>query len=92
MAAGELYRSKEEAQRLALAGLGIKQSLHQDRLAFDLILKQRIGDGWRLLDAGHPAWAELGRWWMARRAVNAWGGDFRSRDMGHFSSSRGGRR
>lgn len=102
MAAGETWRSPERAARNARAGVGISNSLHIDRLAFDLLLKDQAPGTttWRILHGHHEAWRELGRVWKSLNGLNRWGasrtvfpeGDFTSRhDPGHFSSTRGGR-
>lgn len=101
MAAGETWRSPEEARRLAALGRGITTSLHIDRLAFDLVLKAKDRGGqWRILHGEHEAWRELGIFWKSLDDdAHRWGGsqrvfpegDFdRLNDAGHFSSTRGG--
>ena len=73
---GEAHRSNEEAQRLALAGKGIPNSVHRLRLAIDLML---FKDG-KYLTATED-YREIGQWWKAMGG--AWGGDFK--DGNHFS-------
>ena len=75
---GEAWRSREEAARLAKAGLGIVNSLHCDRLAIDLNL---FKDGVYLTDSA--AYAPLGAWWESQGG--AWGGRFVRPDGNHFS-------
>ena len=85
---GEAWRSPEEAERLAKRGVGIKRSLHQDRLAIDLNL---FKDGVYL--SSTEAHRPLGEWWEAQshgEIVCAWGGRFN--DGNHYSVSHGGRR
>ena len=83
---GELWRSPEEAARLAKAGAGIKNSLHTLRLAIDLNL---FKDGRYLSssDSHRP----LGEWWEAQSTddvVCTWGGRFG--DGNHYSVTHGG--
>jgi len=85
---GETYRSKEEAARLAAAGLGIKGSLHCSRLAIDLNL---FRDGKYLTDT--ESYQPLGEWWEAQSRQDVeccWGGRFK--DAGHFSIAHGGKK
>jgi len=82
---GEAMRSKEEAERLAKAGLGIRNSLHCLRLAIDLNL---FKDGKYLTRS--EDYAELGAWWEKRGG--AWGGNFTKSDGNHFSLEHGGRK
>ena len=65
--------------------IGIKNSLHCDGLALDLVLFRD----------GKPLWAtkryrELGEYWEALHELCAWGGRFD--DGGHFSIMHKGRR
>lgn len=99
-ACGNCWRSPEEAKRLALEGKGIADSLHIDRLAFDLILKAQDEHGrWLPLHGQHEAWRELGIFWKSLSDLHRWGGsryvfpegDFaKTNDAGHFSSTRRG--
>ena len=85
---GEAWRSPEEAERLAAAGKGIRNSLHCQRLAIDLNL---FKDGVWLKNT--PAYERLGVWWELQSTDDlrwAWGGRFG--DGNHFSLSHGGRR
>lgn len=89
---GETYRSKEEAARLAKAGLGIKESLHTVRLAVDLNL---FIDG--EYQTNSAAYEPLGVWWESHSRpsegiVCAWGGRFSRPDGNHFSFEHEGRR
>lgn len=87
---GETYRSKEEAERLSKLGLGIKSSLHTQRLAIDLNL---FRDG-RYLTTSDD-YAPLGLWWEALSTedyVCAWGGRFARPDGNHFSIAHGNRK
>jgi hypothetical protein len=87
---GETYRSPEEADRLAKAGKGIRQSLHTKRLAVDLNL---FIDG--KYQTSSEAYLPLGEWWEQQSTPEvtcAWGGFFSSPDGNHFSVSHEGRR
>lgn len=81
---GETYRSPEEAARLAKAGLGIKNSLHTQRLAIDLNLF-RNGT---YLSSGESH-RSLGEWWEKQYPLCRWGGRFN--DANHYSLEHGGR-
>ena len=61
MSFGEAYRSKEEAARLAGLGLGIKTSLHTQRLAIDFNL---FRDGQYLITT--EEYRPLGEYWKAQ--------------------------
>ena len=80
---GEVYRSPEEAERLAKAGKGIARSLHCDKLAIDINL---FKDG-KYLSSGKKH-KELGEWWEAQGG--AWGGRFG--DPNHYSLEWKGRK
>ncbi len=90
----EWMRSPEEALRLSQTivngkPLGIRNSLHCDRLAIDLIIDIKNLDGtWRLATA--PEYEEVGIWWEKTFQNVAWGG--RWSDSDHFSWPFGGRR
>lgn len=81
---GEAYRSPEEAARLAKLGVGIRRSLHCDRLAIDLNL---FKDGKYLQQT--EQYRALGEWWEARHELCRWGGRFN--DGNHFSLEHEGR-
>jgi len=80
---GEAFRSKEEAERLAAAGKGIKDSLHCRRLAIDLNLFK----GGLYLTRTED-YRPLGEFWESRGGT--WGGRFK--DGNHFSIEYGGRK
>ena len=87
---GECYRSPEEAERLAKAGLGIKSSLHTQRLAIDLNL---FKDGKFLTKT--EDYQFLGEYWESLSGDTiecCWGGRFKKRDGNHFSVAYGGRK
>lgn len=85
---GEAWRSKEEAARLAKAGLGIANSLHTQRLAIDLNLFKN-GE-WLKTSAAHRP---LGEYWELQSGSDyqcCWGGRFG--DGGHYSIAHGGKK
>ena len=86
---GELYRSPEEAARLAKAGKGIAKSLHTSRLAIDLNL---FKDGKYL--SSTESHRPLGEWWeslgAAHGVTTAWGGSWG--DGNHYSLAHEGRK
>lgn len=85
---GEAWRSPEESARLAIAGKGIKGSLHTSRLAIDLNLF-RAGK-YLTSDAAHEP---LGEWWEQQSTDTyacAWGGRFG--DGNHYSIAHAGRK
>lgn len=86
---GEAWRSPEEAKRLAKAGLGIIGSLHEQRLAIDLLLFKA---GIYLTES--TDYEPLGQWWEAQSGDGircAWGGRFTRADGNHFSFAHGGK-
>ena len=86
---GEALRTPEQAALNAKKGTGSRNSLHQDRLAIDLLLDNP--DGTWYTDTEH--YRTLGEWWKQQHPAAAWGGDFRTRpDGNHFSLSYEGRR
>jgi len=85
LAAGELYRTPEQAALNAHNGIGIRSSLHTLRLAADLML---FKDGVYLRD--WSAYQPLGEYWEKLDPLAAWGGRFQSRDGDHFSLTFGG--
>lgn len=80
---GEAWRSQQEAERLAKAGLGIKNSLHCLRLAIDLNLFK----SGKLLTKSEDH-EMLGRWWES--IGGSWGGRFG--DGNHYSLAHEGRK
>lgn len=87
VAIGEVVRGKAQADWNAAHGLGISTSLHLVGLAVDLIL-YKAG----VYLTGSQGYAELGAYWKTRSHLCAWGGDFTTRDYGHFSVTYDGRR
>ena len=86
---GEALRSREEALRLSKLGVGLKNSLHIDKLAIDLNL---FKDG--VYQKTTEAHRQLGTWWEMQSAgkdfVCHWGGHFG--DGNHYSIGDGIRR
>lgn len=85
---GEAMRSHEEATRLSKLGLGIIGSLHESRLAIDLML---FKNGVWLTKT--EDYLPLGRYWesLSKDGIEcAWGGRFS--DANHFSIASGGKR
>lgn len=69
---GEAYRPRETAAIYAKRGIGIKDSLHTQRLAIDLNL---FIDG--VYRADTEAYRSLGVFWKNLDPKNRWGGDFK---------------
>lgn len=80
---GEAWRTQEQADWNAEHGLGIQHSLHQQRLAIDLLLFTL--DGTYITDG--TGYSTLGAWWKAQSTDFYWGGDFTTKDYDHFSLS-----
>lgn len=91
MSYGDAYRDPRLAELNAVAGIGIRTTLHTKRLAVDLSL---FKDG-KLLSSSE-AYQFLGDFWKSLDPTNCWGGDFRDDkgrpvpDGNHFSSTYGG--
>lgn len=79
---GETWRTPEQAALNASKGIGIKNSLHCDRLAVDFNLFR--GD--KLTADYRP----LGEYWESLASDCRWGGRFG--DPPHFSIEHGGRK
>lgn len=82
---GEAWRTPEQAKRNAAAGIGIRNSLHIDRLAIDLNLF--VGGVFIDSTEGHR---RLGEYWESLHSNCRWGGRFR--DGNHYSFSPDGKR
>jgi len=85
---GEVYRSPEEAKRLAALGLGSLKSLHISKLAIDLLL---FKDGKYLTKT--EDYAHVGLYWeeLSNGTIDTvWGGAFG--DGNHFSIAHEGRK
>jgi hypothetical protein len=89
----EVFRPQLQAAYYAKLGKGIKNSLHCDKLAIDLLLFARAHPGADLiyLDTTE-SYAILGSYWKSLDSRCRWGGDFASRpDGNHFSLTPDGR-
>ena len=62
-------------------------SIHYIRLAADLNLF--VKGNWKSSDC--PEWRMIGAYWKGLHPLCAWGGDFRSVDLNHFSLRHEGR-
>jgi hypothetical protein len=82
---GEGWRPPEVAAIYAERGKGIRDSLHIDSMAHDLIIKR---DG---KEVGVDDYKRCGEAWKGLNGLNRWGGDFKTRDYQHFSMTCGGR-
>lgn len=80
---GEAYRPPEVAERYALEGRGISNSLHTSRLAIDLNLFQK---GKYLTKS--EDYLPLGEYWES--IGGSWGGRFSKPDGNHFSLEHNG--
>jgi len=77
---GECYRTTEQALWNSQHGLGIKKSLHCDRMAIDLNIWK---DG--VLSNDPEDYSKAGKYWKALNPLNRWGGDFSTlNDYYHF--------
>jgi hypothetical protein len=79
----ELQRTKEQAEIYAKAGTGIRNSNHINCLAIDLYLTL---EGELLWDG--PEYAVLAKVWKSQDIPgleHCWGGDFKNRDVYHYS-------
>lgn|SRR3990167_3025652 len=87
---GETWRTPDQAELNAIQGKGIRNSLHCDRLAIDLNFFKED----KLLEKFDEI-EQFGIYWKSLSTPGAechWGGDFKSRDLGHFSIGHAGRK
>jgi hypothetical protein len=77
---GDAFRSTEQAALDAQKGIGIKNSLHCQRLAIDLNLFDAQG---HYLE-GNDSYKQFGEFWKTLNPANRWGGDFTRGDGNHF--------
>jgi len=68
---------------------GIRYSVHLDSLAVDFYLRDRASGKMQWASA---VYAPLGEYWKSLHPLCRWGGDFPSRDGGHFSIEHNGRK
>ena len=81
VAGGEWYRPGILARWYAKLGIGIANSKHCDRLAFDLILRTSTG----VYLTKTKDYEELGKWWESMGGT--WGGRFLKADGNHFQEA-----
>jgi hypothetical protein len=78
---GEAYRTHEQALIYAKEGLGIKNSLHCERLAIDLNIFTADEKQLTNVEDFRP----FGEYWESLHKHNRWGGNFKTRpDADHF--------
>lgn len=83
---GEALRPPITAAAYAKSGIGIKNSLHCEKLAIDINL---FRNGRYLQSTA--AHAGLGAWWKKQHPLLRWGGDFKKKDGNHYSITYKGR-
>ena len=77
---GDAFRSVEQAAVDAHEGIGIKNSLHCQRLAVDLNLFNAQGH----YLSNNNDYKIFGDFWKTLNPANRWGGDFTRGDGNHF--------
>lgn len=79
---GEAFRTPEQAEIYAKKGIGIKNSLHCQRLAIDLNLFDPQGK----YCPDSPSYEPFGKYWESLHPLNRWGGNFKhpNVDGNHF--------
>ncbi len=78
---GEAYRTHEQALIYAHEGLGIKNSLHCERLAMDLNIFAPNGRLLTTVEECEP----FGAYWESLHPFNVWGGRWKHRpDSDHY--------
>jgi len=77
---GEAWRTPEQAEWYAERNMGIRHSLHTERLAIDLNL---FRDG--QLVATVEGYRPIGEYWESLHELARWGGRFSRPDADHFS-------
>ena len=78
-------RTQAEADANATSGAGIKNSLHLQGLAADILIYKY---GAYLQNSAEYKFA--GEYWKTLDSENAWGGEFSKPDGNHFSHAYGG--
>jgi len=87
---GHWYRVRfGHALRCEECPIGMKTSLHKQRLAVDLILDKEVNDKW-IYQRNTEAYRFMGEEWEQLDEKAAWGGHFN--DGNHFSFAHGGRK
>lgn len=84
----EVLRTKEQAELYAKAGRGILNSNHRNGCAMDIYFTQ----SGKLLWDGEP-YSIAADFWKSLGGIETefcWGGDFRRRDVYHYSIKHGG--
>ena len=81
----ELFRTPEQAEINAAKGVGIKNSVHRKKLALDMYVYK----GGKILWSG-PEYKQVADKWKTMDPDARWGGDFRRRDVYHYSFIHGG--
>jgi hypothetical protein len=76
----ELYRTPEQAEIYFKQGKGIKNSVHRKKLALDMYV---LKDGKIVWDG--PEYDQIAVKWRSLDPDARWGGDFRRRDVYHYS-------
>ncbi|MDX1902101.1 MAG: M15 family metallopeptidase [Gammaproteobacteria bacterium] len=83
---GEAFRTQEQAALNAKKGIGIRNSLHCQRLAIDLNL---FING--VYQPDSAKYKPLGEYWKSLDPDCCWGGDFKNlKDANHFSITHDG--
>lgn len=77
---GECYRTQYQAAEYARTGIGIKNSLHCDRLAVDLNIFTCDG---KLIEDPKKL-KPFGDWWQKIHPHNRAGMFWKSKDLGHY--------
>jgi len=83
---GEAWRPEWVAEKYAAEGKGIRNSLHCDRMAIDIIIRKNG------VEVGKEDYKRCGEVWKALDPLNCWGGDFTKYDGQHFSQTYQGRK
>lgn len=81
---GETYRTQQQSEWYAARGMGIKDSLHCQRLAVDLNIFKPDGS----LITTVADYKPFGEYWQSLNKLNRWGGIFSRPDANHFERRR----